>query len=123
MIRFFGMSFLSGWLLSLARRDVVRGEWGIQFFPHPQPDLSVYAPSPPFSHFCSSASLRHDDQSTIPKARKLAEQVLGEGWEKKAEGVYKEGTGKIHIWGIGHCESFFTVFKIVSEAAVLSGHD
>ncbi|KAF9516132.1 glycoside hydrolase family 38 protein [Hydnum rufescens UP504] len=46
---------------------------------------------------------RYDDPSTIAKSRKLAEQVLGEGWEKKADGVYNEGTGKIHLWGIGHC--------------------
>ncbi|CAL1697504.1 unnamed protein product [Somion occarium] len=43
------------------------------------------------------------DLSSIPQARKLAEQVFGEGWEKKGEKIYEEGTEKAQIWGIGYC--------------------
>lgn len=39
----------------------------------------------------------------IRKARKLAEEVFGEGWEAKAGDVYQEGHGKARpsVWGIG----------------------
>jgi alpha-mannosidase len=43
------------------------------------------------------------DPVSISKARKSAEQVFGEGWEKKGDGVYNEGNSKALIWGIGHC--------------------
>lgn len=45
----------------------------------------------------------HKDLSSIPKARKLAEQILGEGWDAKGENIYKEGEEKETIYGIGHC--------------------
>lgn len=43
------------------------------------------------------------DPDGIAAARKVAEGVLGQGWAAKRADVYKEGTGKIDIWGIGHC--------------------
>ncbi|KAI0032015.1 glycoside hydrolase family 38 protein [Vararia minispora EC-137] len=43
------------------------------------------------------------DLSTVPKARKLAEEVFGEAWEAKGADIYKEGPKDPQIWGIGHC--------------------
>ncbi|KAF9558502.1 glycoside hydrolase family 38 protein [Agrocybe pediades] len=45
------------------------------------------------------------DVASIGKARKLAEQVFGEGWEEKGADIYKEGPedAEINIWGIGDC--------------------
>ena len=43
-----------------------------------------------------------DDLSSIQRSRKIAAEVFGEGWEEKAESVYKEGP-KTQIWGIGYC--------------------
>jgi alpha-mannosidase len=45
----------------------------------------------------------HDDLASIPKSRKLAEEVFGEGWASKGEAIYKEGQTKQQIYGIGHC--------------------
>ncbi|OBZ74598.1 Alpha-mannosidase [Grifola frondosa] len=44
-----------------------------------------------------------DDVSSIARARKLAEEVFGEGWAAKNERIYEEGVKKGQIWGIGHC--------------------
>ncbi|KAF8309652.1 glycoside hydrolase family 38 protein [Clavulina sp. PMI_390] len=46
---------------------------------------------------------KHNDPSTVSKARKVAEKILGEGWDAKAEGVYNEGPREKRVWGIGHC--------------------
>ena len=43
------------------------------------------------------------DPDTILKARKLAEDVFGEGWEGKGEKIYTEGSRSTQIWGIVHC--------------------
>lgn len=43
------------------------------------------------------------DPESIASARKIAEDVLGEGWAAKGAGVYNEGPAKADIWGIGHC--------------------
>lgn len=43
------------------------------------------------------------DLSSIGRARKVAENVFGEAWEKKGSKIYKEGKFKPDIWGIGHC--------------------
>ena len=43
------------------------------------------------------------DRSSIKHARKLAEEVFGEGWEKKGEMIYEEGAEKAQVWGIGYC--------------------
>lgn len=43
------------------------------------------------------------DVKSLHRARKLAEEVFGEGWEKKGEKIYEEGADKAQIWGIGHC--------------------
>lgn len=45
----------------------------------------------------------NSDLASIGRARKLAAEVFGEGWEEKREGVYKEGAKKAQIWGIGYC--------------------
>jgi alpha-mannosidase len=47
---------------------------------------------------------KYDDPSTVSKARKIAEKVLGKDWDKKGEKVYDEGTRGVRVWGIGHCE-------------------
>lgn len=46
-----------------------------------------------------------NDPNTIEKARQIAEEVFGAGWEGLKDGVYKEGweKGDTRIWGIGHC--------------------
>ena len=41
-----------------------------------------------------------NDLSTIGKARKLAEEVFGKGWEAKGASIYDEGP-KVNVWGIG----------------------
>ncbi|KII92975.1 glycoside hydrolase family 38 protein [Plicaturopsis crispa FD-325 SS-3] len=46
---------------------------------------------------------RKGDPSDVRRARKLAEQVFGEGWEAKGADIYKEGVKKPQIWGIGYC--------------------
>lgn len=45
------------------------------------------------------------DISSIARARKLAADIFGEGWEEKHEKVYDEGTEKTQIWGIGYCHN------------------
>ena len=42
-----------------------------------------------------------NDLSTFGKARKLAEEVFGEGWEAKGASIYDEGPKKVNVWGIG----------------------
>jgi alpha-mannosidase len=42
-----------------------------------------------------------NDPATIGKARKLAEEVFGEGWEAKGASIYDEGPKKANVWGIG----------------------
>jgi len=41
------------------------------------------------------------DPSSVGKARKLAEEVFGEGWEGKGAAIYDEGPQNVNIWGIG----------------------
>ncbi|KAF8147680.1 glycoside hydrolase family 38 protein [Crassisporium funariophilum] len=43
------------------------------------------------------------DPTAISRARKLAEEVFGEGWEQKGAAIYDEGPKKVNVWGIGHC--------------------
>ncbi|KAJ7643881.1 glycoside hydrolase family 38 protein [Roridomyces roridus] len=46
----------------------------------------------------------HTDLSSIKRARHLAEDVFGEGWEKLGAGIYDEKDGERSlVWGIGHC--------------------
>ena len=42
-----------------------------------------------------------NDPTSIGKARKLAEDVFGEGWEEKGASIYNEGPKKANVWGIG----------------------
>jgi alpha-mannosidase len=48
-----------------------------------------------------------DKVGTIEKARKIVEGILGEGWQKEAEGVWEKGgeksKGEAKLWGLGHC--------------------
>jgi len=43
------------------------------------------------------------DPESIGRARKVAEQVFGEGWAEKEGAIYKEGEKRERIYGIGHC--------------------
>ncbi|KAL4246947.1 glycosyl hydrolase 38 family protein [Abortiporus biennis] len=43
------------------------------------------------------------DLSSIGRARKKAEEIFGEGWEKKGGDIYKDGAQRPQIWGIGYC--------------------
>ena len=43
------------------------------------------------------------DIGSIDRARKLAEEVFGENWDKKGDKIYEEGAKKAQVWGIGHC--------------------
>lgn len=45
----------------------------------------------------------NNDLTSIPRARKLAEEVFGEGWEKKGEHIYHHGPNRAQVWGIGYC--------------------
>jgi alpha-mannosidase len=45
------------------------------------------------------------DPASVGKARKLAEEVFGEGWEAKGGAIYDEGPQKVNVWGIGQCVS------------------
>ncbi len=42
-----------------------------------------------------------EDISSIGKARKLAEEVFGVGWQAKGAGIYDEGEKDSRVWGIG----------------------
>jgi hypothetical protein len=46
------------------------------------------------------------DAAAVRKARKLAEEIFGEGWEAKGASIYDEGDKEAQIWGIG--QSWFT---------------
>ncbi len=59
-------------------------------------------------------TFRHDDLSTITKARKVAEQVFGSGWERKGDKIYNEGHGVVQVWGIGHCKYNFPTFSTIA---------
>ncbi|TFK19473.1 alpha-mannosidase [Coprinopsis marcescibilis] len=43
------------------------------------------------------------DLSDITKARELAAEVFGEGWEEKGAAIYDDGPKRPTVWGIGHC--------------------
>lgn len=47
-------------------------------------------------------TFRKDDPESIVRARKIAEDILGAGWEAKGAGVY-DGTADAKVWAIGHC--------------------
>ncbi|PSR71657.1 hypothetical protein PHLCEN_2v12510 [Hermanssonia centrifuga] len=45
----------------------------------------------------------NNDLTSIGRARKTAQGVFGEGWEKKQEKIYQEGVKQPKVWGIGYC--------------------
>jgi len=47
--------------------------------------------------------LHKGDPSDIRRARTLAEDIFGEGWEAKGADIYKEGAQKAQIIGCGNC--------------------
>ncbi|PWZ01460.1 putative AMS1-alpha-mannosidase [Testicularia cyperi] len=51
-------------------------------------------------------TFRKADLDSIPRCRKLAEEILGKGWQEKGEKVYEEdiveGREDTRIWSIGH---------------------
>ena len=67
-------------------------------------------------------TFRHDDPNSITKARKVAEQVFGEGWERKGDKIYKEGHGVVQVWGIGHCKFSFPDYSDVTLMNCFGGH-
>ena len=44
-----------------------------------------------------------NDPESIPAARKLADEVFGEKWQERGEGIYEHGPKEAQVWGIGHC--------------------
>jgi alpha-mannosidase len=46
---------------------------------------------------------RKGDPSDIWRARVLAEDIFGKGWEAKGVDVYKDGMQKAQIIGYGNC--------------------
>jgi alpha-mannosidase len=57
------------------------------------------------------------DTQGVKKARQLAEEVFGEGWEEKGADIYKDGPERPTIWGIGQC-----VLSPPLPARVLTSH-
>ncbi|PFH50184.1 glycoside hydrolase family 38 protein [Amanita thiersii Skay4041] len=43
------------------------------------------------------------DASAVLEARRIAEEVFGEGWEAKGASIYDEGAQRAGVWGIGAC--------------------
>jgi len=52
-------------------------------------------------------TFKHDDLSTIAKARNVAERVLGSGWAEKGAEIYKlkEGEPLPECFAISNCHS------------------
>jgi alpha-mannosidase len=57
-------------------------------------------------------TFRVDDHSTIGACRKIAEELLGDGWEAKGADIYDKNVGA-SVWGIGCRSSSF--HKLASE--------
>jgi hypothetical protein len=47
------------------------------------------------------------DPASITKARKVAEEIFGEGWEAKGAEIYNEGAETYNVWGIGKSVTLF----------------
>ena len=43
------------------------------------------------------------DVQSLGRARALADDIFGAGWQDKGAGVYEEGAENAQVWGIGHC--------------------
>ena len=54
------------------------------------------------------------DHSALQRARKLADEVFGAGWEAKGADIYKEGPKRATVWGIGrfHLRSTLEVVSL-----------
>lgn len=53
-------------------------------------------------------TFKHNDLSTIAKARKVAERILGQGWSEKGADIYtelKEGEPVPECFAISNCHS------------------
>lgn len=46
---------------------------------------------------------RHDDLASIKKARNVAEQILGKGWQKKGSKVFEEKDEDVPIFAMSNC--------------------
>jgi hypothetical protein len=57
------------------------------------------------------------DAAAVRKARKLAKEIFGEGWEAKGTGIYDEGDKEAQIWGIG--QSWFTSWLILGGMVLI----
>ncbi|CED85351.1 glycoside hydrolase family 38 protein [Phaffia rhodozyma] len=76
--------------------------------------LSQIATSSPSTPICDRAlnaaneimsTFRAGDDKTIGACRKIAERILGDGWEKDGAQVWEKGQekGAGLMWGLGHC--------------------
>lgn len=50
----------------------------------------------------------HKDISSIERARKIAENVFGKGWQAKGADIFKGKVSDVDVWGIGHCHSKYS---------------
>jgi alpha-mannosidase len=64
-------------------------------------------------------TFRVDDPSTIVACRKIAEELLGDGWEAKGADIYDKNVDAL-IWGIG-CRSS-SIQRLASEEAHRLSH-
>jgi alpha-mannosidase len=63
---------------------------------------------------------REGDVASLEPCRKVAEQVLGKGWEAKVDNEAKDGTKQAGtLWGIGHWSVYPTALR-QAQAAVIS---
>ena len=69
-------------------------------------------------------AFREKDQSCLPELRKLAEEVLGEGWVKEVAHESKNASKqKGTLWGIGHCHidtAWLWPFSVTQQKAARS---
>lgn len=53
---------------------------------------------------------RRGNPANVRAARRVAEGVFGCGWEDKGADIYREGTKRALVWGIGmHSESYLVI--------------
>lgn len=65
-------------------------------------------------------TFRASDPSTIGKCRKIAEELLGEGWEAKGADIYDKNVDAL-VWGIG-CEFSISARSNVPPTVTLDCH-
>lgn len=66
---------------------------------------------------------KHNDLSTIGKARKVAEKILGQGWSEKGADIYtelKEGEPVPECFAISNCHSKFVNWLFLLRTDIFS---